>query len=636
MRHQGNVIAAQQAGPRLRKAALRQTVPIALVAVFLLLLQDRAAQIDGPAVIRALGQVAPLQWLAALGATVISFWALGHYDAVLHRHLGTELPESAARSAGIAAIAVSQTVGFGLVTGALVRWRLLPGLSLWQATQITAFVALSFLMGLAVVISAAIALLPGHAALRLVAGAVVMLAVGLVIVSILAPPIRIGQRTIHWPSATTIGRILALTAIDTLAAAMVFWVLIPGDIGLAFSILLPAFLVALGAGLVSGTPGGVGPFEIALLGLLPQFPAEPLLAAILAYRAVYFAGPAILSTIAVAAGPRGRQINCARPQRIPPTSELAPQLALMIDQGPRAEALLLRQGEHGVLIDGKGQSGAVLAETRQALVTLFDPFGASEATSELMRSLRAQARRVGKSACCYKIGADLAQTLGISGWKTLNIAQEAWLCPAEFTLQTPSRSGLRRKLRKAEKAGVTVESPDILPMNQLTEIAADWAKKHGGQRGFSMGRFAANYVAGQKVFVAYENGLPIAFVSFHTTSREWTLDLMRQVGGAPDGTMHALVVAAIDAAKGAAIPRISLAALPVDPTDLPGLITPIWRRYSEAGGLRQFKSAFDPNTEPLFIAAPSWPAMMLAGIDIARAIRQPAPADDIAPNSSSL
>ena len=56
-----------------------------------------------------------------------------------------------------------------------------------------------------------------------------------------------------------------------------------------------AYLLALGAGLISGAPGGVGPFELALLSVLPQEASTEVLAAALAFRMIYYALPAMLA-----------------------------------------------------------------------------------------------------------------------------------------------------------------------------------------------------------------------------------------------------------------------------------------------------------------------------------------------------
>ncbi len=93
-------------------------------------------------------------------ASAVSYWSLGQYDAVIHRALKTQIAPRAAARAGILAIAISQTVGFGLISGALVRWRMTAGLSLAQASTITASVAASFLLGWAAITGAVLLALP--------------------------------------------------------------------------------------------------------------------------------------------------------------------------------------------------------------------------------------------------------------------------------------------------------------------------------------------------------------------------------------------------------------------------------------------------------------------------------------------
>lgn len=61
---------------------------------------------------------------------MLSFWAIGRYDCVVHQHLGTAFRPAEARCAGLAAIVISQIVRAGVFPGALVRWRMLRGVSL--------------------------------------------------------------------------------------------------------------------------------------------------------------------------------------------------------------------------------------------------------------------------------------------------------------------------------------------------------------------------------------------------------------------------------------------------------------------------------------------------------------------------
>jgi len=152
----------------------------------------------------------------------------------------------------------------------------------------------------------------------------------------------------------------------------------------------------------------------------------------------------------------------------------------------------------------------------------------------------------------------------------------------------------------------------------MAGVAARWAKAHGGERGFSMGRWCPDYVAGQRVFLARHEGRVIAFVTLHESPGEWTLDLLRSLPDCPDGTMYALLTAAIDAARAAGIPRLSLAAVPCAQHRRKA-------RHPPDGGLTRFKAAFAPRWEPLYLCAPSCWALGLAAADIARAIFRPAP-----------
>ena len=68
--------------------------------------------------------VKPWQWLLALVATGISFWAIARYDVIAHRHFRTGVSDRRATITGATSIAVGQTTGAGAVVGAFIRWRM--------------------------------------------------------------------------------------------------------------------------------------------------------------------------------------------------------------------------------------------------------------------------------------------------------------------------------------------------------------------------------------------------------------------------------------------------------------------------------------------------------------------------------
>jgi phosphatidylglycerol lysyltransferase len=562
--------------------------------------------------------VAPGQWLTALLATMASFWAVGRYDGVIHRYLGTGAKPSDACRAGATAIAVSQTLGLGVITGAILRWRMLPDQTLWQATKITTLVAVFFLSGWAVITAIVLAALP-LAPFKPVAFCVLGLSTALIVTSAIAPKFR----GLHWPNLFIVTRLLALAALDTAAAALALWVLCPPDLALPFASFLPAFLLAYGAGMMSGAPGGVGAFEITLLALLPTVPEIPLLAAILAWRAIYFAAPALIGAGFAIRGPtrRGRHLRATvRPG--------------LIHHAARAEAGLLAQ--HHLRLIPAGYDQAWLAgRTAHCLIGVLDPLSGDPATDpescdhkRAVTALIDAAKTESRLPVLYKCTARTAVAARQLGLKLRPIAREAWLDPRIFALTTPTRAGLRRKLRRAASAGIVITTalPD---WPALARINADWAAAHGGERGFSMGRFDRAYLQNQRVFVASLGGRPVAFVSFHAGKYEWTLDLMRHTAGAPDGTMQALITAAVAECAALSIPRLSLAAVPLAalmPAPAARLANLIHRLSGGTRtGLAQFKSSFVPHWQTLYLAAPHAPALALAGAEIAREVRFPPP-----------
>ena len=597
------------------KTAARVVVSLALAVVLVWFLSSRLADIVWVDVGAGLTAVPWHQWLAASLATAISFWAVGQYDAVLHRHFATGLPGVQARRAGICAIAVSQTTGLGVITGAIVRWRMLPGQSLSQAVRLTVGVAVSFLAGWAVITAVVLLALPDapfniDAPFKTVAAVVLLIAAGFGAVCVFARP-----DFVRLPNGITLLQLLGLCAVDTIAAGIAFYLLCPDGINLTIGHLLPVFLLALGAGLLSGTPGGVGAFELTMLALLPAVSEPDFMAAVLAWRVIYYALPAILGAGFAIKGPE----TLPQAALAPTTCAASPPLP-----SPCAQASLVHQGQHQILPMGKG--GWLCARTAHFVIGLFDPKDACA-----LAGLGATARRENRLPALYHASPRAAVRARRSGFTALRTAQEAWLCPASFDLATPSRSGLRRKLRKGCTDGASVTTADPhgpIPWPQLDRIAHDWAMSHGGERGFSMGRYSRDYVRHQRLYIAWVNAQPVAFVTFHQTRDDWALDLVRHGANPPDGVMHMLIHAAIIDAARSSVARLSLAAVPdivIGPCNgmLHRLIARVARK--KTAGLAQFKSSFRPNWRPLYLAVAHPIALPLVCAEIARAVFWPKP-----------
>ncbi|MFZ7090580.1 phosphatidylglycerol lysyltransferase domain-containing protein [Primorskyibacter sp. 2E233] len=581
----------------LQAALLKRALPLSLGLACLWLLWQKGGALDWHAVRAAFSEIAPLRWMAAILFTVGSFWALAQYDLIAHRHFGTGTRSSVARRSGASAIALGQVIGLGPAVGAAVRWRLMPGLGHGRILQLTAFVTLTFLAAWGLLaLGFALPVMSGHPLLMGLILPLVLLGAGALLLRY--PRLDLWGRSLRLPSLPAATQLLALSFCDMVFAALALYVLLPPDLGLPLMPLVAAYMLALGAGLIGGTPGGVGPFELALASLMPQVDMETLAATLLAYRGTYYALPCLVAAA---------HAIVAQPDRAAPDAMLPAPLS-----GPRAEHAIAAQANTLGLHTPDG--AACLLQSPQTLTLFLGPTDGDLAP--LLPDLRDMAKAQNRLACIYKVDARNAATLRRAGWHVAPLAQEAVLDPQRFTLDGAKHRQLRRSIRKAEKAGVEIRHltrPDWAAMAQVNAV---WAKTHGGERGLTMGRFCPEFLSDKPLFAAFADGRMLAFASAVETSEVLSLDLMRQLPETPSGTMHAIVAAMIEHARQAGQTEVNLAALPHD------RLAPFAKG---AEGLARFKKSFGPNWRPLYVAAPSRVALLLAGLDLWLSIRFPAP-----------
>lgn len=597
---------------RLRTVVPRLLFAAALIGFCLWQVADHVALLDAGQVLAALGGLAAWQWAAGITAAALSFVAVAGQERAVLAHLGIAADPRVARRAAMASAAISQTVGFGPVVGAIVRRRLMPDLTLRQSAAVSAAITLGFFAGLGLL------LLAVWGASR--AGAVVLMVLPVAVFAALRLVPPAARR--HLPKPLVALRFAFWLLADLALLALACRIMLPeaalAEAPVAF---LSVFLLALGAGLASGSPAGTGPFEATLLNALE--PADPngMVAGIIAFRMVAYALPAICGALVALAGPR-RAAGRDRPALAPVSAGIA-----WLRRLPRAEVQLALQGETTLL---RTECGALwlAGDLAGTAVMLGDPVAEGPSAPCAQASLSALARhgqRTARVPCLYRSSARLAVAARQRGWRVLPVAREAVIDPLAFSTTGPARAGLRRKLRHAESAGVTVCEPAVLPLAEMACVAAIWALRHGGERGFSMGRFSVETVTRQRVVIARDGGgRLLAFASFHASTGEWVLDLVRAADDLPDGTLYLILCHAIGRARAEGIRRLSLACVPIAGWGLSGIAGRIARRLTaRSEGLCQFKSAFRPRWEPRYIAAPGLFGLPLAALAIAHAIHAP-------------
>lgn len=252
----------------------------------------------------AAGRIAWNQVALAFVATALSYGALIGYDLLALRHVGArQVPLPIIAFTSFISHAFTYTLGFGVLTGGAVRWRIYQafGLKPGQILAVGALTTLTFWLGIATVAAVCLTFQPSALApldglapgLNLAIGLAVIGGVGLwVILSAIRPrSISVGDRTMPLPGPqATLGAIL-VGLLDTVAAACALWLILPAGPDAGFASFLVVFAIATVLGVISHVPGGVGVFETTLILAQPQIPAADMLVSLILFRLVYYIIP---------------------------------------------------------------------------------------------------------------------------------------------------------------------------------------------------------------------------------------------------------------------------------------------------------------------------------------------------------
>lgn len=245
--------------------------------------------------------------LAAL-FTGLSFLALIFYDSNALDYIGRKRPFPAVAVTAFMAYAVGNTVGFGPLSGGAIRFRAYSrlGLSPGDIARVIAFVTLSFGLGLLSVSAlATLAVAPRVAGilgidafwLRVIA---VLILAGLVAVFYLGRngrAVGFAGLRLRLPDSRTTSRQFLVSAFDIAAAASVLYVLLP-DTHVGWPTFLAVYAVAIGFGVLSHVPAGLGVFEAVIMaGLSNAIGVDQLLGSLVLYRLIYYVLPLLLATV---------------------------------------------------------------------------------------------------------------------------------------------------------------------------------------------------------------------------------------------------------------------------------------------------------------------------------------------------
>ena len=288
-------------------AACTGVAILAVVGIVAAALHSALHGIGLPGVTESLRLLPPGAIAASLAATAVSFAVLLGNDIAALRYAGATPPLRVVALASFCGYALGNVIGFGGLSGGAVRFRLYgaAGVAPGRIARATLFIAVAFGVGASETIALGLVFRAGPIAalcalpvpvLHAVGALLLAAFVGLLTLCAVRPvALRIGPVAIETPRPRLLLAQLVVTMADMALAAAALWFLLPPT-AIDFPGFVAIYAAAVGLGVLSHAPGGIGVFDAALLFAVGGSAApEGVAAALLVYRVIYFGVPFALA-----------------------------------------------------------------------------------------------------------------------------------------------------------------------------------------------------------------------------------------------------------------------------------------------------------------------------------------------------
>jgi lysyl-tRNA synthetase class 2 len=317
----------------------------------------------------------------------------------------------------------------------------------------------------------------------------------------------------------------------------------------------------------------------------------------------------------------------------------AMQLHKLLQARPGGDSLgyfALRQDKH-VVFSPTGKAAVSYRVVSGVALASGDPLGDPEAWPGALAAYRDEVALHGWTPAvlgCSERGGTAWQRTGLS---VVELGDEAVVDVATFTLSGRTMRGVRQAVSRVERAGYTTRVRRVgdLATDELEQVRSASAAWRDGsvERGFSMalGRLGEPGDEACVLVEAWYEGQLRALLHFVPWGTDGlSLDLMRRARDCPNGVNEQLVVAALLAAPGIGVRRISLnfavfrSALDRGGRLGAGPVLRAWRgtlllasRFWQIDSLYRFNDKFGPRWEPRYFCfrrSTDLPRVMVAAL----------------------
>ncbi|HXP96332.1 MAG TPA: bifunctional lysylphosphatidylglycerol flippase/synthetase MprF [Telmatospirillum sp.] len=304
---------------------------------------------------------------------------------------------------------------------------------------------------------------------------------------------------------------------------------------------------------------------------------------------------------------------------------------------PSAETQIALLGDKSFLFNPERTAFLMYAISGRSWVALGDPVGPAEAWPDLIWQFREMVDRVAGWPVFYQVSGEALPFYLDLGLSFVKLGEEARVKLDGFSLQGPTRSELRYAHKRAQKDGASFEviTADAVPalLPELREVSDEWlASRHTKEKGFSLGRFDADYLQHFPMALVRRDGRIVAFANLWQSGEqeEIAVDLMRQRQDSGYGVMDYLFIETMLWSQSQGYRWFSFGVAPLSGMR-DNALAPLWNRVGaflyrhgedlyNFQGLRRYKEKFLPQWQPRFMASPGGMALPRVAADVAALI----------------
>ncbi|MFZ1727506.1 MAG: bifunctional lysylphosphatidylglycerol flippase/synthetase MprF [Albidovulum sp.] len=267
-------------------------------------------------------------------------------------------------------------------------------------------------------------------------------------------------------------------------------------------------------------------------------------------------------------------------------------------------------------------------------VAYSDPVGRPGAFKDLLWAFKDAAYAANSRPVLYEITEQLLPLCVEMGMTLHKIGEEADVDVQNFSLAGAKFKKMRAAYNKSQKSGLEFEvldAPHSDALMQEIQLVSDaWlGARKGAEKGFSVGRFDAEYLQNFPIALVRRDQRVIAFANVMRPSdgKRITIDLMRYLPDEASGMMEYLFIALIEHYRVLGAQSFSLGMAPLSGIQARQGAR-LWSRFGALlfrhggafynfEGLRAFKQKFQPDWHPRFVAVPGGASLLIALKDVA-------------------